>query len=268
MGDWRRVNWSKQPLGIKSDTEIARRLGVTRNRVAKARKERGIECSPRSKIYAHKGIDWDRQPIGEEPDNAIAKRLGVSSVTVLNARRRRDIPAFVPEKTKAREKVRKPDIDWDGQPLGVQSDRAIARHMNTPIGSVRRARVARGIEPAPHARKFTKKGIDWDKQPLGKQTDTVIAAGLGCDPNSVRSARRRRGIPSVRERALEQAQPGVPLPPDGRRHTDWDKEPLGKMPDKDLALMLGLTSSAVAKARHVRDIPPYHEAPGVSWSNS
>jgi hypothetical protein len=44
---------------------------------------------------------------------------------------------------------------------------------------------------------------------------------------------------------------GIPL------NTDWDKQPLGKMFDVDIALKLGVTESAVTQARNRRGIPRY-----------
>ena len=40
---------------------------------------------------------------------------------------------------------------------------------------------------------------------------------------------------------------------------DWSKEPLGKMPDVDLALMLGCSAQAVGRARDRLGIPAYRK---------
>ena len=44
---------------------------------------------------------------------------------------------------------------------------------------------------------------------------------------------------------------------------DWDKQPLGKMPDTELGIRLGVSQSAVCKQRQRRLIPPYGK--GVDW---
>lgn len=41
------------------------------------------------------------------------------------------------------------------------------------------------------------------------------------------------------------------------KYIDWDKEPLGKMPDAFLAGLLGVTEGAVGHARRKRNIKPY-----------
>jgi len=267
MGDWKRVNWAKQPLGIKSDTDIARKLGVPRLRVQKARDQRGIPPAPHTRRCARKGIDWDNEPLGDVPDKELAAKHGVSTVTVIIARNGRGIgsftnrhgkPARKPKGKTVRERSEWPDvkrktIDWDAQPLGVESDRQIGIKLGIRSGIVRAERKARGIDVAPGSVKYIKKGVDWNAQPLGQVSDQELADKLGVKKGTVYSARKRRGI-ALDESALKRAS------------IDWDQEPLGKEPDKLLALMLGCSVSAVAKARAERDIPP-HQSRIQKWMN-
>jgi len=82
------INWSDQPLGKMSDTELAKHLGVTQTTVTRWRTIFGIApfCSP--------DRDWSTIPLGEEPDPVIASRLGVSKETVRRARLALGIPSF------------------------------------------------------------------------------------------------------------------------------------------------------------------------------
>ena len=51
--------------------------------------------------------------------------------------------------------------------------------------------------------------------------------------------------------------------------TDWDNEPLGEIPDPQLAKMLGVTTNAVWRARKSRGIPSAHPSrlKGIDWSS-
>lgn len=89
MSRRKNVDWDKQNLGDEPDGCIARRLGVTNNSVALARKMRGIPAFNQQRTF-----DWDSQPLGKYPDMVIAKNLGCSPSTVAAARYSRRIPAF------------------------------------------------------------------------------------------------------------------------------------------------------------------------------
>lgn len=266
MGEWRKVDWDKQPLGIKTDTFIARKLGVTRQRVQKAREARGIATSARAKKYIQKGIDWDNEPLGDVPDRTLATKHGVATVTVIMVRKRRGIPSYTekhgspdprrkrPTKPKAEGPGRPPlDIDWDNEPLGEESDRQIAIKLGVTGATVGVERKKRGIPAAKKSAKYKKKGIKWDDQPLGEVPDQELADKLGVQKHTVYGARKRRGI-ELQDSARKRAK------------IDWDNEPLGKEPDKLLALMLGCSVSAVYKARTDRDIPAYRSKP-QQWVN-
>ena len=87
----RKIDWDSQPYGVQGDTEIARRLGVSRSRVMNRRGDRGLPAAPHP--HAPKGIDWDQHPLGEMPDRELAERLGVTPAAVYHQRTRRRIPS-------------------------------------------------------------------------------------------------------------------------------------------------------------------------------
>ena len=80
------VNWSQQPLGKMSDTDLARKLEVTQGTVSYQRRRLGIP------VFST--VDWDSVPLGKATDKELATRLGVHKNTVRNARVRKGIPSF------------------------------------------------------------------------------------------------------------------------------------------------------------------------------
>lgn len=92
-------------------------------------------------------------------------------------------------------------IDWDREPLGQMTDRALATLLGCSPKTVQRHRAARGIprhlKPAaappprpPRARKMS----HWDNVPLGQESCATIARRLGVSRQAVHAACRRRGI--------------------------------------------------------------------------
>lgn len=98
--------------------------------------------------------------------------------------------------------------------------------------------------------------INWAEQPLGKTTDAALAAKLGITTFRVTHARRRLGIPGLRviKDAERLAGPGKDP---GRCEINWDEQPLGELPDLDIAKLLGTHRSRVRLARIRRGIPLY-----------
>ncbi len=82
------VNWDLQPLGVISDVELGKKLGLSAETVRLKRKERGIEA------YKPPKPRWDAEPLGKVPDQQIAQKLGVSLQVVQQARRSRGIPSI------------------------------------------------------------------------------------------------------------------------------------------------------------------------------
>ena len=82
------IDWDAQPLGEKTDMEIADALGVSNTTVRLARVKRSI---PACRVH-QLGVDWDKEPLGEESDKLIALMLDVSVSAVARARNERGIP--------------------------------------------------------------------------------------------------------------------------------------------------------------------------------
>ena len=96
------VDWTAQPWGEATDSEIARRLGCAQVTVSDHRRRLGI---PRCDTH---GINWDAQPLGQVPDPALARQLGLHDHRLVHWHRtRQGIPACCPRPkwTLAEEKV-------------------------------------------------------------------------------------------------------------------------------------------------------------------
>jgi RNA polymerase subunit RPABC4/transcription elongation factor Spt4 len=188
LGRRRRIDWDNELLGIETDYAIAERLDITCAAVLNARRCRGIPAAvPQGRSPTN--IDWDNEPLGVETDNAIAERLGVTGVAVLKARHRRGI---APAPRSARKPIprRQPRIivDWASQPLGIDTDYAIAKRLHVSQPTVTLARQRRGIPPVcpPSPRRV----IPF----LGKMPDDVLARELGLSLACVQRHRRKAGI--------------------------------------------------------------------------
>jgi len=137
------IDWDAEPLGVESDTDIARRLGCCRSAVSAARARRGI---PR----ATRPHDWDAEPLGVESDAEIARRTGMSEPAVARARRLRGIPAR-PRVARPRTQGLWSWVRWDDYPLGVLPDAEVARMAGVVPGAASRARRKRHMPCPPPA---------------------------------------------------------------------------------------------------------------------
>ena len=126
-----------------------------------------------------------------------------------------------------------PDLD-----IGLVQDRVIAkRHRCSPdaVGAYRRAQ---GIKSYAQRRKERLQALAF-----ATASDDATGFEAGTDRNVVGRYRRAAGIPALH----------------ARRVRDWSPYPLGKMPDRDLAALVGpdCTAAMVRAARNWRGIPPY-----------
>lgn len=181
-------------------------------------------------------IDWTRQPLGEVPDAQLARELGVHRSTVTRARRARRI----------RGTHEKPRIAWDKVPLGEYPDTDIARSLGLPLYRVTQARTERGIAP------WTPTGIDWDAVDW-RRSNGALAEELGVSRKTVTASRRARGL--VERNTLRRPK-GI----------DWDRQPLGKVPDGELAAEFGVTPWAVAQQRRKRGVARAPTGPQIDWA--
>lgn len=146
-------------------------------------------------------------------------------------------------------------INWDDQPLGMESDISLAIKLGVDRSTVSKARRKKKIpaffEKSKHKRSAGQKaGIDWDSQPLGKASDKDLGEALGVTAGAVRMARRRKNIPRYKT-AHKKGSSGYNV------GIDWDSQPLGDMHDAQLARTLNVSESAVRKARAHRNIQAY-----------
>lgn len=217
-------------------------------------------------------IRWDRQSLGKKSDRSIARKLGVAPAVVRHHRMRLGIPVAEASKFALIK-----GIDWDNEKrLGKMFDTHLAKELGVSGAAVRKARQRRDIplfkgkrkhRPKHGDKKLTARGgVDWDNEPLlGQMSDSDLAKKYGLGRASVQKARHARGIPAPPD---NQASPIGYKQSRSTIGVDWDKEPLGKMVDRDLAFMLGCSSQAVAYARAERGIAPYRKKRGVTWTNN
>jgi hypothetical protein len=106
-------------------------------------------------------------------------------------------------------------IDWDAQPLGVESDRAIAKRLRVSSSTVTRERNRRGIPALVRVSgPGLVRGIDWDAQPLATTPASVLAKRLGVRRASVDEAAKTRGIKCPPLRPATTPPPVFPTPTD------------------------------------------------------
>ena len=167
------IVWETQPLGQKSDGQLARELGVDQSTVTKARQRLGVEA-----FQTRPAINWRRCGLGQRSDATIAEEIGVSRETVRRNRVQRGIPSIKGP----------PCVAWELQPLGKMQDKAVAHKLGVSENAVKQARVRRGIAG------FTQKPV-WDRGLLGKMPDSTIARQFGVSKTAVGAERKRQGIP-------------------------------------------------------------------------
>lgn len=125
------IDYAAQPLGRVSDAALARRLGVNRSAVERARQRRGVAACPRE-AAARAGAD-----LGAADDATVATRHGLSTRQVQYARWKRGIATPC---TRHR-------VDWrmHGLLLGTMWDRHLAGRLGLTTSAVSEARARRGI---------------------------------------------------------------------------------------------------------------------------
>ncbi len=88
----------------------------------------------------------------------------------------------------------------------------------------------------------------------------------GNPQDAIRQAKEELEDPSLRAAILARVEYHT-RSIDSRRWIDWDSQPLGKMPDVELARLLGVTATAVGIARNKRGIPGIRKKKkNISWS--
>lgn len=149
--------------------------------------------------------------------------------------------------------ARSKSIDWDKQPLGEVSDVDLARRLGVHPVSVGTARSNRLI-PC-----FAQPEQECARTRCANRLSTtrrgVLRDYCSLCRNGSNVARHREGVPTgaALQWRLEW------LTRSRRVTTNWDKQPLGDLPDADLARKLGVRTSSVWSARESRHIPRFFE---------
>jgi len=264
------VNWDEIPLGLISDSDIARDYNLNKATVYNQRKKRNIQK------YSNKPeIDWEKYRTLTDVKIAeiykckfhhVAKSRKEHNILDCRSERLRDIDWSKPtkelkielemSKNMINEYKRKygygkfdyvNSINWSKQPLGKVSDGTIEKKLKVSIKTVATRRRKMKIEPYQNPNHNI--DIDWSKQPLGQITDYKIAEKLGVSKTFVSTTRTRLGIKPVKERR--------------RYDIDWDNIGLGKMNDYALARKIGVPHMSVFQHRVSKGIPAYYK--NINW---
>lgn len=152
-----KINWRKQPLGKMSDQKLADKLKVDVMTVHRYRNKLGIMPYTDSKTYKSKiksrmknimkmrkkrktRIDWNTVPLGKMKDVELAEILGASPLAVRYNRVVRGIPVC--------------RANYDILPLGIVSDRRLAKNLNLNSMTLCHERKKRSIAPFPRNKYF------------------------------------------------------------------------------------------------------------------
>jgi hypothetical protein len=169
-----------------------------------------------------KNINWDEQPLGEMSDRDLAKKIGVHPSLVSRIRKKRNIQVYA-------------RINWDKQPLGLITDSELGEKLGVTRQQVCWARRRRNIEYFNNKIVLSK----IQKNEIEGKTAKYIAKKYNINVHTAREYARRNGIKLKLER---------------RKNIDWDKEPLGNVPDNEICKKLNCSDSQVCRARKRRGI--------------
>lgn len=183
--DWSSVDWSL------SNADIARNVGLSRERVRQVREEMGLEASPsvtRTKLEA----EWRERLLEAGVETAhfaeVVRRLGVEETTARKWMKRlgMESPSLY--------------MDWDNEErLGKMSDVELAILLGVAQNTVCQARTRRGIPPFEGPRR---KYVKWNPELnalLGTMTDGKVAQATGASHLNVFMRRKKLGIAAYRK---------------------------------------------------------------------
>lgn len=183
--DWSSVDWSL------SNADIARNVGLSRERVRQVREEMGLEASrlaTRAKLEA----EWRERLLEAGVETAhfaeVVRRLGVEETTARKWMKRlgMESPSLY--------------MDWDNEErLGKMSDVELAILLGVAQNTVCQARTRRGIPPFEGPRrKYVKWNPEWNAL-LGTMTDGKVAQATGASHLNVFMRRKKLGIAAYRK---------------------------------------------------------------------
>lgn len=173
-----RQQWQEQAaplLGRETDTEIARKLGVTPRQVGYLRSKlnKKARCAAR----------WDLatlKKLGAVPDAELAQELGISVSAVKKKRRAYERPC-----------ARRGMPNEALQDLGKLTDMEVALKYGRTYDTARAWRVKAGLPPVVVVRRWTAQEV----AKLGTMPDSLLARELARRVRSVRAKREHLGIP-------------------------------------------------------------------------
>lgn len=230
-------------LGTMTDMEVGAEIGLSHASVCIKRQALGIPPFGvgRPAVAVDTGVaDADGTPLhdllGVVRDEELARRFNLSAYRVRRLRAARGLPPV------GGARCRSAEIDPDD--FGKVQDAEIARKVGLSRARVAALRQQRGIPACPSG---------WPAEHvalLGRLTDREVAARTGRTVCAVWSKRHRLGIPAVR---VEQQRP----PSRGRSWTQAEVDLLGTRPDPEVARKIGVSTSAVRRARVDLEVPAY-----------
>jgi DNA-binding CsgD family transcriptional regulator len=268
-------------LGKVPDGKIARLAGISKERVARERKRRGIEAF-RPPIEP---VEWSQKMIrrlGTASDAAVARKLRLHSSSVRYKRQLLGIPPFNPKRHPSSR-----SHNWTSQELallGKRSDAEVAEKLGISKGTVAKTRTQLEI-PSSRPRRRVYQWTEELLALLGKVTDRELARRSGFSVSSIQrkryalgirpggrygavvpnpalvellheksiEVRRRTGLSPTTIRVLRKKL-GIERP---RRWTPELVARLGSEPDRKIARELGIAETSVHKKRRRHGIPPF-----------
>ena len=281
------IRWEDTLIGKVLDRELAAQLGVPRGTVIEARIRLGIP--PFDTSRSPKGIDWDKVELGTRPDREVASEMGVATPIVCNARNRRGIAPFTPRKSDVDwDKV--PFGEYHdttlAEMLGVHQ-MTVTRHRSERGLPVFREWYTTTEKEAAESRAEALIDLFWHEQGIPHvfqfpveqyradwliHGDTLVEYA-GCVSRTFGAQYRARLDEKLAQYHVLGFKTLVIYPQDlpkympvGRPETtgdilsggvNWSKQPLGKIPDKVLALQLGVHQVTVTRWRNILGIPSH-----------
>lgn len=186
----RGIDWNQQPLGERSDYEIAESLGVHRTTVREARLRRGIRRVRAYDRCAHTPDEWETDTLGRVPDAVLAGARGCTVAAIAQQRRVRNIPPARALLT-ARPAYEMLPHWVSYEDMDTLFGRASHMHRAHRLGITRHTR---GWQPKPKPQAAKKCAVDLDDVDWS-WSDGTIAYDLGVWPSYIQRARKARGRP-------------------------------------------------------------------------
>lgn len=275
-------------IGIESDGVVGRELGLSRTTIRRKRELLGIPpYAPPPSSAVESAIAWEPEDLallGTMPDRVVAKQLGISASSVMLKRQALKIPAFKPptrplkwteemlallgEVTDTQVAnlygISEAAVGAKRSRLGIPAVVAAGAVVATPdliellhLPGIEVQRLT-GLSHRTIRALRRRYGVDrrrhWSSKVLarlGREFDKKIARDLDVSENVIRKKRKSLGIPAFRRtRPTQRRVPVKRGPVKGPLRWPWKLAArLGKIPDRELARLAGISVEMVAKER-------------------